>query len=142
MILLYSFVVGAGLLILGWIIGKVVPSSLAGAETPPKGFPDRGVFQISELREISCLDPERHGSSLVMHVFRQSGDHIRTEIFQSKAEAMARAEALFVKMGEDQFRIWANTPRAFDIRRPFGSSRGTRESRKVWGCYIEWAQTD
>lgn len=123
--------IGTGLLLglLSMLIGR--PKSSLKEDGPT------GVFGIGELSDRLLLDELETGHIYEITVFRQSGNFERATHAQSKDEVLNEIEKLFRRMKKDSVRIWENHSFACDIRRPYGSLRGRREGRKIWGCQVE-----
>ncbi|GEM_PF-6073796 len=87
------------------------------------------------MEQVVLCEPAS-GSCIEFTVFRQSGNFERQTVFYSRSEALSSANKLFRRAKEDSVRIWKNEETILDIRRPYGSLKGTREGRKIWGVDI------
>ena len=142
MFLIYCFGISALCFLLAGLLKLANPSEISLLDKTPKGFKKAGVYSLENIESSLCLTECDDYLIIQMDVFRQSGSHVRTEFFTSRADALSAVKMLFSKIGGNRFRVWKNTPRICGVRRPYGSFRGTREGRKIWGCKLEIMRTD
>lgn len=132
MFILYCFTAGVTLLLLGWALG--VFGRKMGIETATG---TTGVIAISGLQNSLLLNEPNHSQALQVTVFRQSGNFERAYLCNNRQDALNEIQKLFGRMKEPSVRIWKNTPTTSDVRRPYGSAKGAREGRKIWGCEVQ-----
>lgn len=126
--MLYAMAIGALLGVLSLFLKK--PNS--GGSKGTTGVVDRSTLDSVVL--IGRHDPRQ---TISVHVFRQSGEWERSFTCEDRQVALAEAHKLFDRLKEPRVRIWKNDEKSCDLRRPYGSSKGTREGRKIWGCVLE-----
>jgi len=121
---------GILLVVVGGILKRWVPD-----ETKEKSG-RTGVVNLDALADILLFEGPTEGQVVFMRVFRQSGNDERYQEFDTKEEALMAIATQFRRMKEPTVRIWTNTPSCADVRRPYGSGKGTREGKKIWGLEI------
>ncbi len=125
----FVYLIGAGviLLIIGSILKRWVPDEKSGKT---------GVVSLEDLPGILLLADPDDSQVVLMRSFRQSGADEKYDEFGTKEDALKAITDRFRRFKEPTVRIWKNTPSCADIRRPYGSHKGTREGRKIWGFSI------
>jgi hypothetical protein len=94
---------------------------------------DKSVINSSEISQVSILE---EGECSVT-VYRQSGYcHGETQIFESRAKAMASAMGTLRRSKIDFVAVTRNDRDAFEFRRPYHCHRGRKEGKKVGSISI------
>lgn len=96
-----------------------------------------GVVEASKLGGALLIGKRDTQQAINIYVFRQSGEWERSFTCEDRHSAMAEVQKLFNRLQEPTVRIWKNDEKTCDLRRPYGSSKGSREGRKIWGCRLE-----
>ena len=130
--MLYAVLAGAAL----YLIGSELKSIFRKPGTVgAKGV--TGVLDRSKLEEAMLIGKRDPQQPIHIHVFRQSGEWERSFTCEDRQVALTEAHKLFNRLKEPSVRIWKNDEKLCDLRRPYGSFKGTREGRKIWGCVLE-----
>lgn len=126
--MLYALMIGAVLGVFSLFFRK--PSTAESKGTT-------GVVERSKLDNVMLLRKRVPKQAISIHVFRQSGELERSFTCQDRHVALAEVQKLFNRLQEPTVRIWKNDETSCDLRRPYGSSKGLREGRKIWGCLLK-----
>ena len=126
--MLYAMLIGAALGILSLFFKK--PRSAEHTGTT-------GVVERSKLDDAVLIGKSDPRQAISIHVFRQSGEWERSFTCEDRHVALAEVQKLFNRLQEPSVRIWKNDQKSCDLRRPYGSAKGSREGRKIWGCFLE-----
>ena len=95
-----------------------------------------GVVPLDDLPDVLAIVEPSPQQTILMSVFRQSGNLDREYLCEDRETAIGETNKLFRRMKEPSVRIWENLENVCDVRRPYGSSRGTREGKKIWGVEL------
>lgn len=128
--MIYAVVIGAVLGLLSLFFRK--PGSTGSKGTT-------GILERSRLGDVILIGKHNPRQAISIHVFRQNGEWERSFTCEDRHVALAEVQKLFNRLQEPTVRIWKNDETSCDVRRPYGSARGSREGRKIWGCLLEIA---